>query len=93
MHYKLITKLFRVTGSIYIKYSIAQRTFCSTESSSGGGESREQTVARLVTDMLEKLPQIYDEFEVKEKLRDMGLLFSMVIFLRQELDRMQRVCF
>lgn len=67
--------------------------FDCVESSTGGGESREQTVARLTTEMLGKLPPVYDEFEVKDKLREMGLLNSMVIFLRQELDRMQRVRF
>lgn len=41
--------------------------------------------------MLENLPPVYDPFEVLEKLREMGILNSMVIFLRQELDRMQRV--
>lgn len=41
--------------------------------------------------MLEKVPQLYDPFEVLEKLREMGILNSMVIFLRQELDRMQKV--
>lgn len=41
--------------------------------------------------MLENLPPVYDPYEVIEKLREMGILNSMVIFLRQELDRMQRV--
>lgn len=48
-------------------------------------------MARLVTEMLQKLPKIYDLFEVMAALRPMGLLNSMVIFLRQEIDRMQRV--
>lgn len=44
--------------------------------------------------MLDKLPPVYDPYEVIERLRGMGMLSSMVIFLRQELDRMQKVkCF
>uniref|UniRef100_A0A4W3HHM2 Dynein, axonemal, heavy chain 5 n=1 Tax=Callorhinchus milii TaxID=7868 RepID=A0A4W3HHM2_CALMI len=61
------------------------------DSSSGGGETREAMVARLADDMLEKLPADYIPFEVKEKLQKMGALQPMNIFLRQEIDRMQRV--
>lgn len=42
--------------------------------------------------MLDKLPKSYDPFEVMTALREMGLLSSMVIFLRQKIDRMQKVC-
>lgn len=62
------------------------------DSSGSVGESRESLVARLANDMLEKMPAIYDPFEMREKLREMGLLNPMVIFLRQELDRMRVVC-
>ncbi|XP_075210479.1 dynein heavy chain 8, axonemal kl-3 [Lycorma delicatula] len=61
------------------------------ESSGGGGETREAAVTRQSTEMLSKLPKDYDPFEVKERLKIMGILSSMNIFLRQEIDRMQKV--
>ncbi|XP_058453053.1 dynein axonemal heavy chain 8 [Malaya genurostris] len=61
------------------------------ESSGGGGETREATVARLVNDMLLKVPIPYDPYAVKERLKIMGHLGSMNIFLRQEIDRIQRI--
>ncbi|KAI8124809.1 axonemal, Dynein heavy chain 8 [Lucilia cuprina] len=61
------------------------------ESSSGGGETREDKVARQAKEMQSKAPLPYDLFEVKERLRAMGALSSMNIFLRQEIDRMQKI--
>uniref|UniRef100_A0A3Q3KDZ6 AAA+ ATPase domain-containing protein n=1 Tax=Monopterus albus TaxID=43700 RepID=A0A3Q3KDZ6_MONAL len=60
------------------------------DSSSGGGETREAVVSRLADDMLEKLPPDYAPFEVK-CLQKMGPFHPMNIFLRQEIDRMQRI--
>ncbi|KAM9310817.1 dynein axonemal heavy chain 5 [Pholidichthys leucotaenia] len=61
------------------------------DSSSGGRETREAVVSRLADDMLEKLPPDYVPFEVKLQLQKMGPLQPMNIFLRQEIDQMQRV--
>ncbi|XP_065523675.1 dynein axonemal heavy chain 5 [Lathamus discolor] len=61
------------------------------DSTGGEGETREAVVARLADDMLEKLPADYVPFEVKEKLKNMGPFQPMNIFLRQEIEQMQRV--
>lgn len=41
--------------------------------------------------MLSKLPPDYDPFEVKERLKILGQHNPLTIFLRQEIDRIQRV--
>ena len=61
------------------------------DSSSGGGETRESVVYKQAADMLEKLPPNYIPHEVKARLQKMGAIAPMNIFLRQEIDRMQRV--
>ena len=61
------------------------------DSSGGSGETRESVVYRLADDMLEKLPSDYIPYEVKERLLKMGIMQPINIFLRQEIDRMQRV--
>ena len=61
------------------------------ESSGGMGETRESTVLKMAEDMLSKLPDDYVPHEVKERINEMGALSSMNIFLKQEIDRMQRV--
>lgn len=57
------------------------------EGGAQGGETRENVVYKLATDMLAKLPKQYNSFEVKEALQRMGALLPMNIFLRQEIDR------
>jgi len=61
------------------------------DSGGGGGETRESMVTRICDDMLEKLPNDYIDYEVKQRLQKMGPLQPMNIFLRQEIDRMQKV--
>ncbi|KAL1518053.1 hypothetical protein ABEB36_001736 [Hypothenemus hampei] len=61
------------------------------EGGAGGGETRESVVYCLAEDMLSKLPNLYNSFEVKEALTRMGALLPMNIFLRQEIDRIQKV--
>nr|XP_013189103.1 unnamed protein product [Amyelois transitella] len=61
------------------------------EGGSQGGETRETIVYRLAEDMLDKLPKQYVSFEIKEALAKMGAFLPMNIFLRQEIDRIQKV--
>ncbi|KAK9891390.1 hypothetical protein WA026_014631 [Henosepilachna vigintioctopunctata] len=61
------------------------------ESGGGGGETREASVTRQAIDMLSKMPASYDLFEVKDRIRIMGHLNPLNIFLKQEIDRMQKV--
>jgi dynein heavy chain, axonemal len=61
------------------------------ESGGGSGESRETVVYRQAEDMLSKVPADFSPFEVKQRLQKMGRFDPMNIFLRQEIDRLQRV--
>ncbi|XP_067008020.2 dynein axonemal heavy chain 8 [Anabrus simplex] len=76
----------------FIKNTLDQILSVQPKESSGTeGETREVAVAKQAIELLEKLPADYDPFEVRERLKVMGSLSSMNIFLRQEIDRMQRV--
>ena len=57
----------------------------------GGGETREAFVYRLALDMLNKLPKDYLPHEVKDSITRLGGLLPMNIFLRQEINRIQKL--
>ena len=61
------------------------------DSGGGSGETRETVVYRHADEMLKKLPEDYIPHEVRDRLRKMGIFHPLNIFLRQEIDRMQRV--
>lgn len=65
------------------------------DSPGSGGDTRESAVARLSNDMLQRMPKPYDMFEVKEKLmrplEKGGGIPALNIFLRQEIERIQRI--
>ncbi|OAF69622.1 hypothetical protein A3Q56_02624 [Intoshia linei] len=61
------------------------------DAASGGGQTRESIVYQLASDVLEKLPEDYIFHMVKERLHKYGHLQPLNIFLRQEIDRMDRV--
>eukprot|EP00049_Salpingoeca_infusionum_P010530 m.182232 g.182232 ORF g.182232 m.182232 type:complete len:2544 (-) comp14667_c0_seq7:2478-10109(-) len=61
------------------------------ESSGGGGETREDVVIRLCKEFLQKLPDDFIPHEVRARMKKMGATHPMNIFLRQEIDRIQRV--
>ena len=61
------------------------------DAGAGGGETRESVVYRQCDDMLSKLPEDYVPHEVRGALQKQGTLQPLSIFLKQEVDRMQRV--
>jgi len=61
------------------------------DSAVGGGETRESIVYRQASEFLDKLPPNYVPHRIKERITEMGGLTPMNIFLRQELDRMQKI--
>ena len=61
--------------------------------STGGkpGETREAVVYKMADDMLRKLPKDYLPHEVKDAMIRLGGPLPMNIFLRQEINRMQKI--
>ncbi|KAG8199526.1 hypothetical protein JTE90_009368 [Oedothorax gibbosus] len=58
----------------------------------GEGETREAVVYRMAKEMMTKLPPDYVSHEVKERIKAAGNPAApMQIFIKQEIDRMQRV--
>uniref|UniRef100_A0A5K3EIA0 AAA domain-containing protein n=1 Tax=Mesocestoides corti TaxID=53468 RepID=A0A5K3EIA0_MESCO len=53
-------------------------------------ETRESVVHRICTEMLKKLPPTYVGFQVADQLKALGALKPMTIFLRQEVQRMDK---
>ncbi|EUB62286.1 Dynein heavy chain 5, axonemal [Echinococcus granulosus] len=54
-------------------------------------ETREMIVHRICTELLKKLPPPYIPFQVAEQLKALGALKPLNIFLRQEVQRMNKV--
>lgn len=83
--------------SIQPKESAADSGGDDSGAGSGGGskpavpETRESIVYRMCTDMLAKLPPPYVVFRVAEQIEALGSLKPMTIFLRQEVDRINKV--
>ena len=61
------------------------------DSSSGGGETREDAVKRMANDLLSKMPEDFDKNKTKTMIQKQGALKPLSIFLGQEIDRMQAV--
>ncbi|GFU39152.1 dynein heavy chain 8, axonemal [Nephila pilipes] len=61
------------------------------DSSKSGVETKESVVNRMAVEMLEKLPSEYILHEVRRALQEMGPLEPINIFLRLEIDRMNKV--
>ncbi len=55
------------------------------------GPTKETQVRELCVSMLHHLPEHYNPFRIAERLKSMGSLKPIVIFLRQEIQRMSRV--
>ena len=100
-HYEYTCRYYYIIFQLSEIYSYQNNTVKSSldtilsiqpkDSSGGGGETRESVVYKQAGEMLEKLPADYIPHEVKARLQKMGAIAPMNIFLRQEIDRMQRV--
>ena len=61
------------------------------DSAGGTGETREEIVKRLATDLLSKLPEDFDKNKTRVCIQKQGGPKPLNIFLGQEVDRMQNV--
>jgi dynein heavy chain, axonemal len=61
------------------------------ESNISSGQTREDVVYNTAKEMVDKLPSDYLAHEIKKCLIKMNPVASMSIFLRQEIDRIQKV--
>nr|XP_042899545.1 dynein axonemal heavy chain 5 [Parasteatoda tepidariorum] len=61
------------------------------QDSASGVETKEDIVSKMAEEMLQKMPPEYVSHEVRRALQEMGPLQPMNIFLRLELDRMNKV--
>ncbi|KAJ3091620.1 Dynein heavy chain 5, axonemal [Quaeritorhiza haematococci] len=61
------------------------------DSNTGTGETREEVVKRLASDLLSKLPEDFDKNKTKACIQKQGGPKPLNIFLGQEIDRMQVV--
>jgi len=61
------------------------------DSAGTGGETRETVVYKMSQELITKCPPEYNPHEVRERLVKMGREQPMNIFLKQEVDRMNRV--
>mgnify|MGYP003961386239 CR=1 FL=1 len=61
------------------------------DSGGGGGETREDAVLKISRDVLEKIPPDFNMDEVDTNLKRLGKLKPLTIFLKQEIDRFQKL--
>jgi len=61
------------------------------DSAGTGGETRETVVYKMSQELITKCPPEYNPHEVRERLVKLGREQPMNIFLKQEVDRMNRV--
>ena len=61
------------------------------DSNTGSGETREEAVKRMASELLSKLPEDFDKNKTKVCIQKQGALKPLSIFLGQEIDRMQAV--
>ncbi|VDL90310.1 unnamed protein product [Schistocephalus solidus] len=72
--------------------SITKSDFGGSDASDGsGGPTKESQVKQMCQAMLDRLPPVYNKYEVAERCNAMGSLQPIVIFLRQEVQRISKL--